>query len=227
MCCELHLDVVAAENAPRVPTGQLWCLFLGQIAFMVWMLFLMHSQLRAAQAADSRTVSASDYTVIIKGIPRRRADDALLRRWLAQWGEVVTAFSLPSVGAALHVGDGVERLELRAAEAAALELEDARPSSLRSFFGAPARLAYRKLVVGRRSPLLKKLEAERHRLQVYERQEARPTGQGLGVFAYAEAAAACVADHDVPPARRALDGVCFGWTSEVPRLHGVVVGVSR
>jgi hypothetical protein len=48
-CCDLQLDtsgaaVGAGSGSFTVPTGQLWVLFLGQVAFLVWVLFLTRSQ---------------------------------------------------------------------------------------------------------------------------------------------------------------------------------------
>lgn len=49
-CCDLALDPSAlagsstSSSAGTVPAGQLWVFFLGQLAFLVWVLFLTRSQ---------------------------------------------------------------------------------------------------------------------------------------------------------------------------------------
>ncbi len=160
-CCELALDAAAVEANPRVSSGQLWALFAGQLVFSLWALHLVAAQLRAAAVAGSRVVGAADYSIWISGIAAGRAADAPLAHWAGQFGAVVAALNVPSVGDALRVGRKVADLELRAAEAAAL-----RGSASRN----PLQWLYRKAMVGGRAQLAEKLERQRRKLAIYERQ---------------------------------------------------------
>lgn len=217
-CCDLRLDEAAMAANPRVPAAQLWVLLVGQLLFMGWMLYLMHTQLAAAGAVGARVVGPSDFSVWISGIRRKRTGDAPLAHWCGQYGPVVAALNVPSVGDAVRVGARVEELELRLAESAALE---------GSTSCNPLQWVYRLLTVGSHRSILDRLDAQRLKLAVYERQEAEPTGQGLATFEFAESAAACVAAFDRPPLRRLLDAATFGYTNATPRLHGAVVHVAR
>lgn len=130
-CCDLQLDGGAAATAAAaaggtVPPAQLWVLFLGQLAFLLWVLLLTRAQvgglnarggcwkrameangsgahsparlcallplsvfrllqLRAVHAADARVITASDFTVLLSGVPTSLSP-AELHEWCSHYG---------------------------------------------------------------------------------------------------------------------------------------------
>lgn len=218
LCCQMQMDPTAAADNPRVSAGQLWVFFLAQLIFMAWMLYLMHAQLKAVHIQGSRVVGPSDFSVWISGIRRTRAGDSPLAHWCGQYGNVVAAFNIPSVGDALRVGRKVSDLQLRKAESDALE---------GSTSWNPLQWLYKLIAVGKPKGIADALERQQRKLEIYERQESEATGQGLATFEFSESAAACVAQFDRAPLRSLLDTSTLGCTDATPRLHGCLVHVDR
>ncbi|KAL4440168.1 hypothetical protein ABPG75_003169 [Micractinium tetrahymenae] len=222
-CCDLQLDPVLvpspAAGAGAVPAAQLWVLLLGQAAFLLWVLLLTRSQLKAVHSADARVITASDYTVRLQGVPRG-VTAAELQQWCSHYGSVVAAFHVPDVGDAIRVAQRLHQLQIRQAESGAW-LASASCSLCRCWFnlcamGAASRLRLRRAA-----------EDAALELRCYERQELRPTGAALAVFEYAEHAANCIEDHHRPAWRRAADALLCGATATAPRLASTRIRVDR
>lgn len=217
-CCTMHLDEVTLENNSRVSSGQLWTLFVCQLVFMAWILLLMHTQVKTAMVQGSRVIGPSDFSIWLTGIPKSRAEDGPLSHWCGQFGPIVAAFNVPSVGDALRVGRRVHNLEIKKAEAMALE---------GSSSWNPIRWIYRKFVVGNIISIDNTLEKQKLKLAIYERQESEATGQGLATFEYSESAAECIAEFDTPLLGKILNLVTFGLANKTPKLHGANIKVIR
>ena len=218
LCCHMQQDPKVLEANPRVPTGQLWTFVVSQLVFLAWMLFLVHVQLKAVHIQGTRVVGPSDFSAWITGISKSRTEDAPLAHWCGQFGPVVAAFNIPNVGDALRVGRNVAALQVRQAEAAA-------------FVGStscnPMQWLYKLIAVGRPSSIDEALEREEHKLEIYERQESEPTGQGLVTFEYSNSTNTVIGAFERAPLRSLLDWASLRLTDNTPRLHGTVVKVVR
>ena len=217
-CCTMDLDKDATENNPRVSSGQLWTFFVSQLVFMSWILMLMHTQMKTAMVQGSRVVGPSDFSVWLTKIPRSRAEDGPLAHWCGQFGSIVAAFNVPSVGDALRVGRRVANLTVKKSEAEALE---------GSTSCNPLQWIYKRFVVGNLTSLEQTLERQKLKLAIYERQESEATGQGLATFEFSESADNCVAEFDTPPFQALLNCFTFGLTNRKPKLHGANIRVIR
>jgi hypothetical protein len=218
LCCQMQQDPAAIATNPRVSAGQLWTFFLCQLVFLIWMLFLVHTQVKTVHIQGTRVVGASDYSAWISGIARTRTDDAPLAHWCGQFGSVVSAFNVPNVGDALRVGREVATLQIKKAESDALS---------GSTSCNPLQWIYGRFVVGKPKGLEESLEKKQRKLAIYERQESEPTGQGLVTFEFTESAASAITAFERLPLRSLLDKVSLGFTDTTPRLHGTVVKVVR
>ncbi|PRW39140.1 kinase domain [Chlorella sorokiniana] len=225
-CCDLQLDPAAladgsgsSRSVGSVPAGQLWDFFLAQLAFLVWVLVLTRAQLHAVHAADARVITASDYTVLIEGVPAQLSA-AELQEWCSHYGSVVGAFHIPDVGDTVRVAQRLQMLLVRRAEADAWLASDACSASAAWFnlwaLGATSRLR-----------MQRQLDDAGRELRCYERQELRPTGAVLALFEYAEHAANCIEDHHRPLPRRAADALLCGATATAPRMGSRRVRVRR
>lgn len=217
-CCQMQLDPTTVVHNPRVSSGQLWIFFVGQLVFMAWILYLIHAQMKAVSVQGSRVVGPSDFSIWINGIKKTRTEDAPLAHWCGQYGPVVAAFNIPSVGDALRVGRKLTRLVMLKAESDALE----GSTSIN-----PLQWIYKTFVVGRPKGIGKQVEQQQMKLKIYERQESEPTGQGLATFEFSETAAEAVNLFDKAPLRVLLDHITLGITDSTPRLHGSTVRVVR
>lgn len=217
-CCKMALDEAVISKNPRVSAGQLWTFFLAQLFFMGWMLYLMHVQLKAVYVQGSSIIGASDFSVWISGILKHRTQDDSLTQWCTQFGPVVAAFNVPSVGDALRVGRRVADLRMRHLEAVALE-------AARSW--NPLTWCYRKFAIGSVHTLETALGKQERKLTIYERQESEPTGHALATFEFAEDASRAVTRFDRAPPRALLDWATMGLTNATPRLHGSLVNLVR
>jgi hypothetical protein len=218
LCCHMQQDSAAIASNPRVSAGQLWTFFLCQLLFLIWMLFLVHTQVKTVHIQGTRVVGASDYSAWISGIAKTRTEDGPLAHWCGQFGSVVSAFNVPSVGDALRVGRGVATLQIKKAESDALS---------GSTSCNPLQWVYGRFVVGKPEGLTESLEKQQRKLSIYERQESEPTGQGLVTFEFTESAASAIAAFERGPLRSLLDKASLGFTDTRPRLHGTVVKVVR
>lgn len=217
-CCRMVLDKVVISKNSKVSAGQLWTFFLAQLIFMGWMLYLLHVQLRAVHVQGSSVIGASDFSVWISGIVKHRTLDDLLTHWCTQFGPVVAAFNVPSVGDALRVGRRVADLRMKHLEAAALE---------GSTSWNPLAWCYRRFAIGSLHSLEAALEKQERKLTIYERQESEPTGHALATFEFAEDASRAVARFDRAPPRVLLDWSTMGLTNATPKLHGSLVNLVR
>lgn len=218
LCCQMQQDPAAISTNPRVSAGQLWTFFLCQLVFLIWMLFLVHTQVKTVHIQGTRVVGASDYSAWIAGIAKTRTEDGPLAHWCGHFGSVVSAFNVPNVGDALRVGRRVATLQVKKAESDALS---------GSTSCNPLQWIYGRFVVGKSEGLEKSLEKQQRKLAIYERQESEPTGQGLVTFEFTESAASAIAAFERPPLRSLLDKATLGFTDTRPRLHGTVVKVVR
>jgi hypothetical protein len=228
MCCELMVEaptmknatdiIVLENNQERVNAGRFWMLFLTQLVFMGWMLVLVHFQVNIVQSNVNNVVGPSDFSVWISGIKPSSSADTYLRKWCQQWGPIMAAFNVPSVGEGIRIGKQVEDILARKEEA------DADPGH-KSW--NPFLWIYRRFVVGKSSKLTKKLEDSRIKLKIHEKQETLPTGYALATFRYTDAAAECINTFDTSPLGQACELLTCGLTSTKPLLHGSAVGVIR
>jgi hypothetical protein len=218
LCCHMQQDSAAIATNPGVSAGQLWTFFLCQLVFLIWMLFLVHTQVKTVHIQGTRVVGASDYSAWISGIAKTRTEDGPLAHWCGQFGSVVSAFNVPSVGDALRVGRRVAMLQVKKVEADALS---------GSTSCNPLQWVYGRFVVGKPEGLEEVLEKQQRKLAIYERQECEPTGQGLVTFEFTDSAASAIAAFERPPLRSLLDKASLGFTDTRPRLHGTVVKVVR
>lgn len=228
LCCTFELtepttwnetDIVYLENnQERIPAARFWVLFLTQLVFMGWLLALMHFQAKIVQSNGNNIVGPSDFSIWIKGIKPVSAVDSYLRKWCQQFGPIMAAFNVPSVGECLRIGREVEDILIRKEEA------DADPGH--SSWN-PILWIYRRFLVGKPEGLQEKLEDNKTKLKIFERQEALPTGYALATFRYTDAAAKCVDVFDTSPLSRSCEILTCGLTSTKPLLHGSAVNVIR
>ena len=228
-CCELELEaqptvknstdiVVLENNQERIDAGRFWMLFLTQLVFMGWLLVLVHFQVKIVQSNGNNVVGPSDFSVWISGIKPSSSADVYLRKWCQQWGPIMAAFNVPSVGEGIRIGRQVEDILVRKEEA------DADPGH-KSW--NPILWIFRRFVVGKPAGLDENLEDSRIKLKVHERQETSPTGYALATFRYTDAAAECINTFDTSPLGRACEMLTCGLTSTKPLLHGSAVEVTR
>lgn len=227
-CCELKLEaptaknssdvVVVENNQERIDAGRFWMLFLAQLVFMGWLLVLVHFQVKIVQSNGNNVVGPSDFSVWISGIKPSSSADVYLRKWCQQWGPIMAAFNVPSVGEGVRVGSQVEDILVRKEEA------DADPGH-KSW--NPVLWIFRRFVVGKPAGLDEKLEDSRIKLRIHEKQETTPTGYALATFRYTDAAAECINTFDTSPLGRACELLTCGLTSTKPLLHGSAVDVIR
>lgn len=161
LCCQMQQNPAVIASNPRVSAGQLWTFFLCQLVFLIWMLFLVHTQVKTVHIQGTRVVGASDYSAWISGIAKTRTEDGPLAHWCGQFGSVVSAFNVPSVGDALRVGRRVATFQIRKAESDALS---------GSTSCNPLQWIYRTFVVGKPQGLEEVLEKQQRKLVIYERQ---------------------------------------------------------
>ena len=228
MCCELKVEAPAVKNATdivvlennqeRINAGRFWVLFLTQIVFMGWLLALVHFQAKIVQSNGNNVVGPSDFSVWISGIKPSSSADSYLRKWCQQWGPIIAAFNVPSVGEAIRIGRQVEDILERKQEADA----DPGHSSWNPFL-----LIYRRFVVGKPDKLAVKLDDSKIKLKIHEKQETSPTGYALATFRYTDAASACIETFDTSPFGHACEFLTCGLTSTKPLLHGSAVEVVR
>jgi hypothetical protein len=228
LCCELELeaqpavknstDIMLENNQERIDAGRFWMLFLAQLVFMGWLLALVHFQVKIVQSNGNNVVGPSDFSVWISGIKPSSSADVYLRKWCQQWGPIMAAFNVPSVGEGIRIGRQVEDILVRKEEA------DADPGH-KSW--NPILWIFRRFVVGKPAGLDEKLEDSRIKLKIHEKQETSPTGYALATFRYTDAAAECINTFDTSPLGRACELVTCGLTSTKPLLHGSAVEVCR
>ena len=228
LCCNFELskptstndtDIVILENnQERVSASRFWMLFLTQLVFMGWLLALLHFQVKIVQSNGNNVVGPSDFSVWIRGIKHGSANDSYLRKWCQQFGPIMAAFNVPSVGEAIRVGRQVEDILIRKEEA------DADPGH-KSW--NPLLWIYRRFLVGKPEALKDKLEDRKIKLKIFERQETTPTGYALATFRYTDAASACLSTFDTSIMGRFFELCTCGLTSTKPLLHGSAVEVTR
>jgi len=228
LCCELVVEapavrnstdvVVLENNQERIDAGRFWVLFLTQIVFMGWLLALVHFQVKIVQSNGNNVVGPSDFSVWISGIKPSSSADSYLRKWCQQWGPIMAAFNVPSVGEGIRIGRQVEDILARKEEADA----DPGHSSWNPFLWI-----YRRFIVGKPHKLSDKLEDSRIKLKIHEKQERLPTGYALATFRYTDAAAECINTFDTSPLGHACELLTCGLTSTKPLLHGSAVEVVR
>jgi hypothetical protein len=206
------------NNQERIDAGRFWMLFLAQLVFMGWLLALVHFQVKIVQSNGNNVVGPSDFSVWISGIKPSSSADVYLRKWCQQWGPIMAAFNVPSVGEGIRIGRQVEDILVRKEEA------DADPGH-KSW--NPILWIFRRFVVGKPAGLDEKLEDSRIKLKIHEKQETSPTGYALATFRYTDAAAECINTFDTSPLGRACELLTCGLTSTKPLLHGSAVEVCR
>jgi len=228
MCCNFELSeptitngtetIYLENNQERIPAARFWILFLTQLVFMGWLLALMHFQAKIVQSNGNNVVGPSDFSIWIKGIKPVSAVDSYLRKWCQQFGPIMAAFNVPSVGECIRIGREVEDILIRKEEA------DADPGH--SSWN-PLLWIYRRFLVGKPKGLQEKLEDKKIKLKIFERQESTPTGYALATFRYTDAASKCVDMFDTSPFGRFCEMITCGLTSTKPLLHGSAVNVIR
>lgn len=228
LCCNFEIteptsvnttDIIYLDNnQERIPAARFWILFLTQLVFMGWMLALMHFQVKIVQSNGNNVVGPSDFSVWIRGIKPISSVDSYLRKWCQQFGPIMAAFNVPSVGESIRIGREVEDILIKKEEA------DADPGH--SSWN-PILWIYRRFLVGKSDGLKERLEDKKIKLKIYERQEATPTGYALATFRYTDAAADCVEIFDTSPFGQFCEVLTCGLTSTKPLLHGSAVKVIR
>lgn len=228
LCCNFELTeptivnntevIYLDNNQERIPAARFWMLFLTQLVFMGWLLALMHFQAKIVQSNGNNVVGPSDFSVWIGGIKPISAVDSYLRKWCQQFGPIMAAFNVPSVGECIRIGREVEDILIRKEEA------DADPGH---FSWNPLLWIYRRFLVGKPDGLQESLEDKKTKLKIFERQEATPTGYALATFRYTDAASKCVDVFDTSPFSRFCEILTCGLTSTKPLLHGSSVNVIR
>ncbi|KAI8112216.1 hypothetical protein M9434_003540 [Picochlorum sp. BPE23] len=228
LCCEIQTSqptvtndthvVILEDKYERIPAARFWMLFLSQLVFMGWVLALMHYQLQIVQAHGNNVVGPSDFTVWISDISPTSAVDSYLRKWCQQFGPIMAAFNVPSVGEAIRVGQQVEDLLIKKEEADA----DPGHKSWNLFLWI-----YRKFIVGKSAKLKEKLEDRKTKLKIFEKQEAVSTGYALATFRYTDAAMMCLNTFHTSLIGRVFEMITCGLTSTKPLLHGSAVKVVR
>lgn len=228
LCCQLTVEAPAVKNSTDIvvlessqepiDAGRFWMLFLTQIVFMGWLLVLVHFQVKIVQSNGNNVVGPSDFSVWISGIKPSSSADVYLRKWCQQWGPIMAAFNVPSVGEGIRIGRQVEDIVVRKEEADA----DPRHKSWN-----PILWIFRRFVVGKPDALAEQLEDSKIKLKIHEKQETTPTGYALATFRYTDAAAECINTFDTSPLGHACELLTCGLTSTKPLLHGSAVKVIR